>query len=256
MGMRSAPVLADNSAIRWVDIPGDGPARVYLHGLGGAAAPYYAGAVAHPRLVGYRSLLVDMLGFGISDRPQHFDYTLESHADSLAAALRFAKLRDVDLVAHSMGGSVGIVLAHRHPELIARLVLVDANLDALEPDPSVAGSAGIASYTLQQWLTVGWERAPKVFDSTWWSTMRTSDPVAVYRSGVSLAAGSTPVMRQLLCELDIPRVFLMPGNDPVVAGAQELRDAGVQLVTVVNSGHCIMLDNPDGFAHAVADALG
>jgi pimeloyl-ACP methyl ester carboxylesterase len=73
--------------IRWVEVPGATPARVYLHGLGASSAPYYAEAVAHPLLAGRRSLMVDMLGFGISDRPSGFAYSLEGHADALAVSL-------------------------------------------------------------------------------------------------------------------------------------------------------------------------
>ena len=34
-----------------------------------------------------------------------------------------------ELVAHSMGGAVAIVLAARRPDLVSRLVLTEANLD-------------------------------------------------------------------------------------------------------------------------------
>ncbi|MFJ7280875.1 alpha/beta fold hydrolase [Kitasatospora sp. NPDC098663] len=133
-------------------LPGSGgpdraPARVYLHGLGAAAAPYFAASTVHPLLAGPRALLLDLLGFGLSDRPVDFGYTLEDHADAVAVALRATGVRAADVVAHSMGGSVAIVLANRHPELVSRLVLVDTNLDPLEPSRARPGSSGIATYT-------------------------------------------------------------------------------------------------------------
>ncbi|GAT80047.1 alpha/beta hydrolase [Streptomyces sp. F-3] len=41
----------------------------------------------------------------------------------------------VELIAHGMGGSVAIVVATRHPQLISRLVLADAGLDPIPPSP-------------------------------------------------------------------------------------------------------------------------
>lgn len=47
-----------------------------------------------------------------------------SHADDVAAVIRKAG-GPVVVVGHSMGGFVAMVLAHRHPELVSGLVLVD-----------------------------------------------------------------------------------------------------------------------------------
>ncbi|MBP2401398.1 hypothetical protein SNS2_4609 [Streptomyces netropsis] len=67
--MRSATVTADGDMIRWVELPGREPARVYAHGPGATSAPYFAEVAVHPALAGHRSLLIDLLGHGISDRP-------------------------------------------------------------------------------------------------------------------------------------------------------------------------------------------
>ncbi|MDP9850038.1 hypothetical protein [Streptosporangium lutulentum] len=45
--MHTAIVHPSGAKIRWVELPGTGPARVYVHGLGACAAPYFAAAVAH-----------------------------------------------------------------------------------------------------------------------------------------------------------------------------------------------------------------
>src|SRR5690349_1641089 len=108
---RSAPVPG-GSTIRWSELAGDEPARVFVHGLGSTAVGHFLEIAADPRLGGHRSLLIDLLGFGLSDRPQDFDYSIEGHALAIAAALDHAGLADVDLVGHSLGGSTSILLAH------------------------------------------------------------------------------------------------------------------------------------------------
>jgi pimeloyl-ACP methyl ester carboxylesterase len=141
--MHSAQVLPDGSRIRWVEIAGVEPTLVFVHGLGASSAPYFAPVAAHPALAGRRSLMIDMLGFGISDRPTGLAYTLEEHADALAVALEQAAVGAADIVAHSMGGAVAITLAARHPHLVGRLVLADANLDPT-PLPQTRSSSTTA----------------------------------------------------------------------------------------------------------------
>ncbi|MGK4579795.1 alpha/beta fold hydrolase [Kitasatospora sp. HPMI-4] len=250
--MRSAAVTAGGDLIRWVELPGAEPARVYVHGLGASSLPYFTEAALHPLLAGRRSLLVDLLGFGISDRPTDFDYTLESHADALAAAIEAAGVEQAQLVAHSMGGSVAIVLATRHPHLVRGLVLLDANLDPVTPGPKWLGSGRIAWYSEEEFLASGWAETERVAGSHWWSTMRLAGREALHRSSVHLCRGSEPVMRRQLLDLSIPRTFLYPADDGPLPGAAELAEAGVSVVAVPGSGHNIMLDDPDALARAVA----
>ncbi|MQY13191.1 2-succinyl-6-hydroxy-2,4-cyclohexadiene-1-carboxylate synthase [Streptomyces sp. RB5] len=255
--MRDAVVTEAGDRIRWAELAGEGPARVYLSGLGATAPAYWAGSAAHPLLAGRRSLLVDMLGFGVSDRPADFDYSLESHADAVAAALRSAGVSGAEVIGHSMGGAVAIVLAARHPELVARLLVVDGNLDALVPTRSSAGSRGIASYAEEEFVHGGgWEAFGRLAGAHWWATIRLCGRRALYRSAVGLTRGSAPVMRELLLGLEIPRTFLWPEENGPFQGAAELEAAGVRMVPVADCGHNIMLDNPDGFARAARDALG
>ena len=51
------------------------------------------------------------------------------------------------------------------------------------------------------------------------------------------------------------RTFLYPEPDGPFPGSEELEAAGVRVVAVPDCGHCIMLDNPEGFARATAEAL-
>ncbi|MEU2021408.1 alpha/beta hydrolase [Streptomyces sp. NPDC016469] len=222
----------------------------------GATSPVYFSEVAvHPLLAGRRSLLIDLLGHGLSDRPAHFAYTLEAHPDALAAALINADVTCAEVIAHSMGGSVAIVLAVRYPHLVARLVLVDANLDPIPPEPGAVGSSGIAAYSEKDFLADGWREIRDRAGAHWWTTMRLADREALHRSAVHLARGTDPIMREQLLDLRIPRTYLLPEADGPLPGTAALVEAGVSVVSVPDCGHNIMLDNPEGFARATAEAL-
>lgn len=256
--MHSAQVAPDGSRIRWVEIPGAQPARVYLHGLGASSASYYAESVAHPALSGHRSLLIDMLGFGISDRPADAPYTLEMHADVLARALEQAAVSDADVVAHSMGGAAAVILAARHPQLVSRLVLVDPALDPVHPLPTTKrpGSSGIGVYhTEEEFLDHGWSETLEFVGPEWAATMRLAGPQALYRSAMNLLRGTMPTVREHLGKLTIPRTLLYPAADGPRFDADRLVASGVEVVAIPDCGHNIMIDNVEGFALAVRAAL-
>ncbi len=105
-----------------VGAPG-GTRTVFFHGLLGQGRNFNQVAkVLQPDL---HSLLVDLPNHGRSAWMPSVDYC--DVADVLANYLRtgFAREQPVDVVGHSMGGKVAMVLALRHPELVDRLVVVD-----------------------------------------------------------------------------------------------------------------------------------
>ncbi|MGW0186510.1 alpha/beta fold hydrolase [Streptomyces sp. NPDC003362] len=251
--MRQAEFDGEGSRIRWTETPGTEPARVYVHGLGSASAAYHAHIAARPELAGRRSLFVDLPGHGISDRPAGFGYSLEEHAAALAAALDAAGVGGAELIAHSMGGAVALVLAHRRPDLVSRLVLTEANLDAFPPP--TAGSSGIASYEEDDFVDGGYARVLEKVGPLWAATMRHADPRALHRSAVGLRRGSQPMMRAILEELTVDRVYLQGELSGELDGRRTLEAAGVRVVTVPGAGHNVMFDNPDAFAEAVAGRI-
>ncbi|MFE9810645.1 alpha/beta fold hydrolase [Streptomyces sp. NPDC005548] len=249
--MRHAEFDSRGSLIRWTEAPGTGPARVYVHGLGAASTVYSAHIAARPELAGRRTLFVDLPGHGISDRPADFGYTLEDHAGALAAALDGAGVTGAELVAHSMGGAVAVVLAHRRPDLVTRLVLVEANLDPYPP--GTTGDSGIASYEEGDFVENGGHaRVLEKVGATWAATMRLADPRALHRTALALQGGTVPTMRQMLTRLTVDRVYLQGDLSGELPGAQALEAAGVRVVTVPGAGHNIMFDNPDVFAAVLA----
>ncbi len=105
--------------------PGDGPVVVLVHGLGGRAedwrnlAPDLAKA-------GYRVYLPDLVGYGRSEKPKNFSYSVRDEASVTVDFLDAVGLQQVDLGGWSMGGAIVQHVAADHPERVKRLMLFDA----------------------------------------------------------------------------------------------------------------------------------
>jgi pimeloyl-ACP methyl ester carboxylesterase len=67
-------------------------------------------------------------------------YGMAAHADDVAAVARALAGGPAVVVGHSMGGFVSLVLTHRHPDLVDRLVLVDGGLPIPLPPGVPAGA--------------------------------------------------------------------------------------------------------------------
>ena len=74
---------------------------------------------------GYRVVVPDHLGCGLSDKPGDYEYILENHIANLEQLVEYLSLRDVTLVMHDWGGVIGMGYATRHPQNIKRLVVLN-----------------------------------------------------------------------------------------------------------------------------------
>lgn len=89
----------------------------------------------------YRAIVPDHVGCGRSDKPDDskYAYTLESRVNDLEALLDHLDLRaNLTLVLHDWGGLIGMAFAHRHPERVKRLVVLNTaafHLPAGKPFP-------------------------------------------------------------------------------------------------------------------------
>ncbi|RPF22569.1 alpha/beta fold hydrolase [Myceligenerans xiligouense] len=154
------------------------PTVLAIHGI---TASHRAWAAVAEALPGVRVVAPDLRGRGRSNGLPG-PYGMARHADDVAAVVRAlgeapassaseagAVPADrgaggpVTVVGHSMGGFVGVVLAHRHPDLVGRLLLVDGGLP-LQPVPGLPADA-TADDIVAALLGPALERLSRVFES-------------------------------------------------------------------------------------------
>jgi esterase len=69
------------------------------------------------------------------------DFSIEQHAQDVAALIKKLNLGKVHLVGHSRGGAVVAEVAKSHPEVIRTLVLPDASIEMSMPETAEAKEA-------------------------------------------------------------------------------------------------------------------
>jgi pimeloyl-ACP methyl ester carboxylesterase len=102
---------------------GSGPEVLVLHGWG--ASIEAVGSIVSALEPGCTVHAVDLPGFGKSGLPPG-PWGVEDYADWTRSLLAALGLKQVSIVGHSHGGRIAIHLAAHHPDLVDRLVLVDA----------------------------------------------------------------------------------------------------------------------------------
>jgi 3-oxoadipate enol-lactonase len=105
-----------------VEVDGNGPAVLMVHGLGGTSNFYQVQADALAER--FTVIRVDSAGAGRSPVADGID--IDSHADDLAAVLDQLGHDNAAVVGHSMGTLVVRSLAARYPHKVSQLVLLGA----------------------------------------------------------------------------------------------------------------------------------
>lgn len=245
-GVGATALPENDGSIRWVETWGRGEPVAYLHGLGCANLASWADTAAR---LGRPGIFIDLVGHGLSDRPAGFRYSLLEHADAVAAALRAAgggDPRPVDVLAHSLGGSIAVVLTDRHPELVRSLVLVEPGLD-----PVAVGPDDLAAYDEEDLPHGGWDLLLSRETPARRAEVRTADPLAIVRSAVAITDALAGTLQDVLARTAVPTV-LVAGFRPY-PGWEFLRERGIRCERVEGGGHFVMLERPEEFVRLVQE---
>jgi pimeloyl-ACP methyl ester carboxylesterase len=102
-----------------------GEPLVLIHGY---SASTYTWSFAAPLFVqkGFRVFVVDLIGFGLSEKPAWGDYTIDSQARMIVRLMNRVGIGRATLVGSSYGGAIAISVALDNPERVEKLVLSGA----------------------------------------------------------------------------------------------------------------------------------
>jgi pimeloyl-ACP methyl ester carboxylesterase len=146
--------------------PAKGPTAVCIHGL--TANHTCWASVADVLSPAHRLIAYDLRGRGESDKPDK-GYSLVHHNEDLGGLLDHFGLKKAVLIGHSLGAHIAVRFAAKHPERVARLVLVDGGLDVrpevLDSLRPAINRLGVEFPSLDMFL--GFVRMLPMFEGRW-----------------------------------------------------------------------------------------
>lgn len=109
--------------MHYVDEGESGHAIVMVHGN-----PEWS--FAYRRLIKYfskkfRCIAPDHIGFGLSDKPENWDYLPEEHASNFESLMNHLDVPSITLVVGDWGGPIGLSYAVKYPEKIRSIVITN-----------------------------------------------------------------------------------------------------------------------------------
>lgn len=234
---------------------GDDHLILFLHGLG-CAKESFDGAFRATSLRKYSICTMDFLGFGASDKPDTFTYVLEDQAAVVEQVIKNLAPKELSIVAHSMGGAIGVLLADKVPTL-DHFIDVEGNLVA---EDCGLVSRGTADQTLQAFEQVGFNDFLNILTSSerpdfqaWAVWYKAASPRALHASAKSMVEWSDS--DRLLTR------FNALHNKAYVYGDEESKEyllprlRSTSIVYIPKLKHFMMVENPKLFFDTIAKTL-
>ncbi|MFT3532402.1 alpha/beta fold hydrolase [Klebsiella pneumoniae] len=209
------------ATLRWHDFPGDGLPVVFIHGLGCASSYDYPRIASDPALRERRKILIDLPGFGYSDKPRVFSYNIHEQALVLEQFLSHLRLQRFALFGHSMGGSIAIEAAGLLGERVTTLLVSEPNLFAGGGEYS----RRIAAQSESAFVADGYARL--------------------------LAEERSPWFTQL-CQLRCQKMLIVGERSLPYADSDLVQAQGIPVGIVPHAGHSMAWENPQGLAQLIA----
>ncbi len=248
-------------------VRGDGKALLLSSGLGGAAhywTPNLAALAARYRVITY-----DQSGTGASPANLPDGYAMTDMASEVAELLDSLDVTQCHFVGHALGGLIGLQLAVARPELVDRMVLVNAwakthphTLRCFAARKALLANTGVAAYVAAQ---------PLFLYPPDWMASRPAWLAEQDAAGVAHFPGTDTVLRRIgaieafdlsdriaaiphkVCALAARDDMLVPSGCSVSL-AEALPNA--ELILFEQGGHACNVTDPDRFNAAVLGFLG
>ena len=258
--------IGNGQRIHYHDV-GQGEPVIFLHGAGGGASSYsnFKGNYPAFAAAGFRCIVADMLGFGLSSKPDIPQYDLDFFVDGVHRLVKALGLQQVTLLGNSLGGAVSLGYALAHPDEVKRLILMAPG--GVEDIPTYLAMPGIANmFAVYKAGKTGPEAMREVmrlqlFDPSLLSEELIAEraPIAATQTQASRSVMPVPNMTTRLHELRCPVFGFWGVNDQFnpVGGAMKIMENAprARLMLVNRCGHWVQVEHQEMFNRACIDFL-
>ena len=216
------------------------PQVVMLHGLVADNLSSWYYTIANPVAMVADVHLYDLRGHGRSEVPDS-GYTVDEQVDDLEALLdAWGITGPVHLFGNSFGGVVSLALAHRHPERVASLFLIEAHFAVEGWGEHMAGSLALAAFGLDEDAVQTWlaENADRKLSRL----AKRSERFLTETSLIDDLQAEQPIgwLREISC----PTYAMYGAETDIMDRALELRDKvpGCELEIVPDCSHSLLTE--------------
>lgn len=110
----------------------------------------------------YRCIAIDHIGFGLSDKPETFDGTPQSHSKNLSEFINRLNLKNITLVVHDFGGPIGLSSAIKNHQRIKQCVVFNTWLWETKSNPDTQKIDKILNGAMGKFMYLNLNFSPKV----------------------------------------------------------------------------------------------
>lgn len=260
-------VTLDNGlTLHYLDI-GQGPVVVWLHGSGPGASGFsnFKGNYPVFEKAGFRNIVVDLPGFGRSDKPEDVNYDLAFFVSNLKALLDKIGITQATLLGNSLGGAIALGTALAYPQLITSLILMAPGgveeretyfqMEGIKRMVEVYGQGPMGIEQMRQVMSL------QLFDSSQLqdSLLQERVAVAVTQPANLFSTMMVPNMTEQLNEIKVPILGFWGSNDlfnPPAGCFKILENApNARFVLLNRCGHWVQVEHQSLFNRECLDFL-
>jgi naphthoate synthase len=271
-GVRALRVDVGGHAL-YVEVGGDGPPALLLHGFTGSVRTLDAVARGL-RAAGHRTIAVDALGHGRSDAPDGVAaYTLERAVDDLARVLDAVGAPRAALLGYSLGGRTALGFAAAHGERVTALVLVGASPGIADPETRATrrrDDEALAATILRDGVpafVARWMAQPLFVSQARLGPAALAEAreqrLANRAHGLALSlrglgTGAQPPLHEALGRLELPMLLVVGEEDAkfrAIAAEMAALAPRARIAVVARAGHAAHLESPEEFLAQVCSFL-
>ncbi len=215
-----------------------------IHGLG-CAKESFRDIWFREEFVDYSIMALDLIGFGDSSKSDKFTYKMEDHAAVCAQVVNEIPSKKIHIVAHSMGGAIGLLLPTSLLDAALTFSNLEGNLTSEQCGIVSRRTISVPLHKFEDDVLPDLKDLSKTLGKGRFF-LDSALPAGVYKSAESLVHWSdSGELISRFKNLSCRKSYFYGENNSDMVILNRLNF--VEKVMIGNSGHFMMNDNPDDF---------
>lgn len=142
-------ITVDGAQLHYID-EGQGEVILFVHGTPSWSFEFRN--VIKYLSKKYRCIALDHIGFGLSDKPSGYDYSIQNHTATLLKLINHLQLNQFTMLVHDFGGIIGLAAAEQIPDKISKLIILNTWCRSIQDEPEYKKMKGILGSPLMPFL--------------------------------------------------------------------------------------------------------